>query len=377
MRIKEIEQRLSQIRQELNNENADIAALTTEADALIEERKTLMTQAQNRQALLNKIGMDDGEGEPVVEEPQSRTLGIDSAEYRTGFLKKLRNNDLSDVEQRALSTAASSVGAAVPTSTANKIIEKVKTYAPLLDKIDLLHVPGTIKIPAEGTTVEAQIHAQNAVIKSDDDDKLNDITLSGFEVTKLITISKSVEKMSIEAFEAWLVRKIARAVADKITKLILFGTGTNQAQGIDAITWDDTNSVTVAKSASLTEALVLKAIGLLNAGYDAGAEWIMSKSTFMNDFYPLMNTGKNNLVTFANGKYYVGGYPVEYDDRMTASEAILGNMELGYAGNMPEEVNITSQFVTRENSYDFLGAAMFDGKVSAVEAFVKIKKATA
>lgn len=376
MRINEIEQRLSQIRQELNNENADIAALTTEADALIEERKTLMTQAQNRQALLNKIGMESGDGEPIVEEPQSRTLGIDSAEYRTGFLKKLRGIDLSDVEQRALSTAASSVGAAVPTSTANKIIEKVKTYAPLLDKIDLMHVPGTIKIPAEGTTIEAQIHAQNAVITSDDE-KLDDITLSGFEVTKLITISKSVEKMSMDAFEAWLVRKIARAVADKITKLILFGTGTNQAQGINAITWDDTNSVTVAKTASLTEANVLKAIGLLNAGYDAGAEWIMSKNTFMNDFYPLMNTGKNNLVTFANGKYYVGGYPVEFDDRMTASEAILGNMELGYAGNMPEEVNVTSQFVTRENSYDFLGAAMFDGKVSAVEAFVKIKKATA
>lgn len=376
MRIKEIEQRLSQIRQELNNENADIAALTTEADALIEERNTLMTQAQNRQALLNKIGMESGEGDPVVEEPQSRTLGIDSAEYRTGFLKKLRNLDLSDVEQRALTTATTSVGAAVPTSTANKIIEKVKTYAPLLDKIDLMHVPGTIKIPSEGTTVEAQLHVQNATISSDDE-KLSDITLSGFEITKLVTISKSVEKMSMDAFEAWLVRKIARAVADKITKLILFGTGKNQAQGIDAITWDETNSVTVAKSASLTEALVLKAIGLLNAGYDAGAEWVMSKSTFMNDFYPLMNTGKNNLVTFANGKYYVGGYPVEYDDRMTASEAILGNWELGYAGNMPEEVNVTSQFVTRENSYDFLGAAMFDGKVSAIEAFVKIIKATA
>lgn len=376
MRIKEIEQRLSQIRQALNNENADIDALSTEADALIEERNTLMTQAQNRQALLNKIGTESGDGEPIVEEPENRTFGTDSAEYRAGFLKKLRGMDLSEVEKRALSTAASSVGAAVPTTTANKIIEKVKTYAPLLDKIDLMHVPGTIKIPAEGTTVEAQIHAQNATIKSDDE-KLSDITLSGFEVTKLITISKSVEKMSMDAFEAWLVRKIARAVADKITKLILFGTGSNQAQGIDAITWDDTNSVTVAKTASLTEALVLKVIGLLNAGYDAGAEWIMSKSTFMNDFYPLMNTGKNNLVTFANGKYYVGGYPVEYDDRMTASEAILGNLELGYAGNMPEEINVTSQFVTRENSYDFLGSAMFDGKVSAVEAFVKIRKATA
>lgn len=376
MRIKEIETRLSQIRALLEAPDADIDALTTEADSLIEEKRTLLQKQQNRQALLNKIGMEGGEGEPIIEEPQNRTLGLDSAEYRTGFLKKLRGIDLSDVEKRALSTAASSAGAVVPTSTANKIIEKVKTYAPLLNKIDLLHVAGTISIPAEGTTIEAQVHAQNAPIDSDDDTFTN-VTLSGFEVTKLLTISKSVEKMSMDAFENWLIRKIARAVADKITKLILFGTGSNQAQGVNAITWNDTNSVTVAKTASVTEAVVLKAVGLLNAGYDAGAEWIMSKTTFMNEFYPLMNTGKNNLVTFANGKYYVGGYPVEYDDRMTASEAILGNFELGYTGNMPEDISVTSQFFTRENAYDFLGSAMFDGKVSAVEAFVKVKKATA
>ena len=376
MKIKEIESRLSQIRAALDAEDADIEALTAEADALIEERNNLRTQAQNRAALLSKIGMEGGDGNPIIEEPEKRTLGIDSAEYRSGFLKKLRNLELTDVEKRTLTTAAGSVGNAMPTSTANKIIEKVKTYAPLLEKIDLLHVAGQITIPAEGTTVEAQMHVQGAEITADDE-KLNNISLSGFEITKLITISKSVEKMSIDAFEAWLVRKIAKAVADKITKLILFGTGTNQAQGINAISWNDTNSVTVGKTASVTEAIILKAIGLLNAGYDAGAEWIMSKSTFMTDFYPLMNTGKNNLVTFSGGKYYVGGYPVEYDDRMTADEAFLGNFELGYAGNMPEEVNVTSQFVTRENSYDFLGAAMFDGKVSAVEAFVKIIKATA
>ena len=59
---------------------------------------------------------------------------------------------------------------------------------------------------------------------------------------------------------------------------------------------------------------------------------------------------------------------------MTAHEAILGNLERGYQGNMPEDINVTSQFVARENSYDFLGTAIFDGKVSAIEAFVKIIK---
>ena len=58
-------------------------------------------------------------------------------------------------------------------------------------------------------------------------------------------------------------------------------------------------------------------------------------------------------------------------------EAILGDVYRGYIGNMAEDVNVTSQFVTRENAFDFLGCAIFDGKAQAVEAFVKIAKAGA
>ena len=93
------------------------------------------------------------------------------------------------------------------------------------------------------------------------------------------------------------------------------------------------------------------------------------------DFHPLMNSSAHNVVTCENGVYRVMGYPVMFDERQAAHTAILGNLNRGYLGNMPEEVTVTSQFVVRENSYDFLGSCMFDGKVQAVEAFVKLKKA--
>ena len=77
-----------------------------------------------------------------------------------------------------------------------------------------------------------------------------------------------------------------------------------------------------------------------------------------------------------NGKYFIAGYPVTMDERVTDHEAFLGNIGRGYAGNLAENVTVTPQFVARENAYDFLGAAMFDGKVQATEAFVKVVKAT-
>jgi HK97 family phage major capsid protein len=276
-----------------------------------------------------------------------------------------------------MTTAAASAGAVVPTITVNKVIEKVGQYCPMLDKIELLRVPGGVKIPAEGTTVEAQLHAEGATITADSD-TVTAVQLAAYEITKLVTISKSVERMSIDAFEEWLTRKIAREIAKKISKLIFLGTGTNEPQGINAITWSATNSVTVAVNGSLTAANVKALVGLLNGEYDDGAEWYMKKTTFFNDFHPLMDNSKDNLVTYdpASGKYYVMGYPVNWDDRLTLHEAFLGNALRGYVGNLPEDVTITSEFVVRENSFDFLGCAMFDGKVQATEAFVKLIKAT-
>ena len=380
-RITEIETRLSAIKAEIETEGADITALTTEVDTLMEERKGLMDAIETRKATLDKIAngtigtvvVDNFKGEDKMEE---RKFGVESAEYRSAFLNTLRQSKLNDIEQRAYTTVAGSAGAAVPTQTVNKILEKVHEYAPLLDKIDLLKIIGRVTIPAEGTTVDAQLHAEGAAISADGD-TIYKIDLGSYEITKLVTISKSVETMSIDAFEAYIANKIGRKIADKITDYILHGTGTSQPQGINAISWDDTNSVSVAASGSLTEANVDTLVSLLNGGYDAGAEWVMSKKTFFSDFRPIQNKSKNDVVLKEGNTWYIEGYPVNFDERVTLHEAYLGNFEMGYAGNMAEDVTLTSQFFLRENSFDFLGTAMFDGKVSAVEAFVKLTKAAA
>ena len=389
-RLEKIEARLEEIEKELNSEEieekdeAELEEMEEEVRSLKAEKSQILERAKKRSALERSIAEGKIEGKDITPnnfmggktKMQERTLDNHSTEYRNAWLKNMRGLELNEVEKRALTTVQASAGAVVPTETVNKIIEKVKQYCPILDKIELLHIKGLVSVPAEGTTLDAKVHAQGATISADAD-TLTNVVLAAYEVTKLVTISKSVETMSIDAFENWLVNKIARKVADKIGALIFNGTGTNEAQGINAITWDATNSITVAKTGSLSEANVTGVVALLNGGYFADAEWYMSSSTFFADFHPLMNNSKNNVVTESNGTYRVMGKVVNFDERIAAHEAILGDVYRGYIGNMPEDVNVTSQFVTRENAYDFLGCAMFDGKVQAIEAFVKIAKATA
>lgn len=376
-RMAEIRSRKAELRKTLENDT------TADLDKITEELRNLDTEyadLEKRQETINGINIGviptNEIGNPLTPDNRSESADTEDKEYRSAWLKSVRKIELTDTEQRALTTAANSVGSVIPKMTRNKIVEKVSQFCPMLDKIDLLRVPGGVTIPAEGTTIDAKIHAEGAAITADAD-TITNVVLSAFEITKLVTISKSVEKMSIDAFENWLTTKIARKIADKINALIFNGTGNNEAQGINAITWNATNSITVAKTGNLTAANVKALVALLNGGYDDGAEWYMSKTTFFNDFHPLMDNSKDNIVTQENGKYRVMGYPVCLDDRLTIHEAILGNVYRGYVGNMPEDITITSQFVTRENAYDFLGCAMFDGKVQAKEAFVKLVKATA
>ena len=390
-RLEKIEARLDELEKELAAEDAEnkteeeLDKIEEEVRSLQKEKKDILERAEKRRSLERSIAEGRTKATDITSQffnggntnmSQERTFDIASAEYRNAWLKNIRGLEMSDIETRALTTADSSAGAAVPTTTVNKIIDKVKEYCPIINKIELLHVKGSVTLPAEGTTADAQKHAQGATITADAD-KLVKVTLAGFEITKLVTVSKSVMTMSIDAFEAWLVNKIARKVAEKIDALIFNGTGTGEAQGVNAITWNEANSVTVAKDAALAEANVTGVVALMNGGYFADAEWYMSSSTFFADFHPLMNKSKNNVVTEENGVYRIMGKVVNFDERIAAHEAILGDFYRGYIGNLQEDVNVTSQFVTRENAFDFLGCAIFDGKVQAVEAFVKIAKATA
>lgn len=389
-RLSQIEARLSQIRTEMDQEGADLEALSNEVDNLIVERGQLKQGAETRAALLRKIGTGTvgnplpGMQLPGDPEQRSETYTIDSPEYRTAWIKSLRNNayvgtvdPLTDAEQRAFNTVAGSAGAAIPTQTANTILEKVTQYAPLLSKINLLRVPGMVTFAVEDTVNAAAYHTENDTISASND-KLKSITLSAYEITKLIPISKSVKLMSIPAFETWLVDSLARSIADKISETILLGTGSTQGTGLDkAATWDQsTNSVQIGSAASLTTADVLKLISLLPGGYDARAEFIMSKQTLFNDFMPLQDKSKNDIVVMSGGSYYIYGYPVQLDQRVKAHEAYLGDLYT-VIGNMPEDVTVTSAFDIDTNSYKFLGCAMFDCKPSMSDAIVKLEKADA
>jgi len=385
MRIKEIEARFAAIKQEIEQRGtamtaAEIDALEQETTQLTEERAGLIAAAEKRNGILDNIAKGAGIVSRSFQQNNSENNTPDdpfgTPEYRSAWLKNIRRLPLNDAEKRAFSNASGAGAEAIPTQTANEIISKVKTLAPMLNEVTLLHVKGAVKFAVEGTNNDAAIHKENAAITAAAD-TLTTVTLTGYEIIKLVQISDTVMTMSIAAFENWIVDMLAEAIARKVEDFFINGTGSSQPKGIDkANTWGATNSVTVAKAGSLTAANVQTLIGLLNAGYDRNAKFVMSKKTLFTDFMPLQDTSKNHIVTVQGNSYFVYGYPVLLSDYVKEHEAFLGDFKKVCA-NLAEDINVKNAYDIDTNSYKYSGIAIFDCTPAIGEAFVKLVKGDA
>ena len=389
-RYAEIKARKAEIRKliEGDSENKlDMDELEKELRELYKEEEGLVKRMLMERMLndgSDKASPIPGLVNPLIRSEQGAPEN-DDVLYRSAWLKTLQGKPLTDDEKRAYSTAADSGLPIIPETTANQIIKKMYEVAPILQRCKIFHVPGNFKFAIEGTNDEAALHTENAAINAASD-SLGSVSLTGYEIVKLVKASRACSEMALSAFESYIVEVVAEAIARRIEKYIFTGTGTNQPGGVktagkgaSGAYTDGTDQITVGKTASLTEENVIALYGLLGDGYERNAVWCMNKATFFSDFFPLMNKSKNNVIEFANGKYYIMGAEVYFTGSLAAHEAYLGDFSY-IIGNYSQDITVvrSEHSGLATNSIDYLGACVFDSKpVAGFGAFVHLAKAAA
>ena len=378
--------------QEINARKAELRSMLegsgeVDLDAIEKELRDLDTEfkeLEKRKATIDGINAGTI---PAVEIPNPVTARAadtfdQDKEYRSAWLKNLQGKALTENEQRAYSTAANSALPAIPESTANEIIKKMYEVAPILQRCKIFHVPGNFKFAVEGTNSDAALHTENASITAASD-SLGSVSLTGYEIVKLVKASRATVNMTINAFESYIVEIIAEAIARKIENYIFAGTGSNQPGGVanggkgsNGAYTAGTDQVTVAASANVAEADITTLYGMLASGYERNAVWAMSKATFFAYFYALMNKSKNNLIEFANGKYYIMGCEVYFTGSLAKGVAYLGDFSY-IVGNYSQDITVVKSEHSglATNSVDYLGSCVFDSKaIAGLGAFVKFVK---
>lgn len=371
MNIEQLEERKNAIVAELDNENADLDALEAEMKSINAEMEARAAIEAKKVEIREAIASGKVEAETIktfVEERKTmeKNFTVDGAEYRQAWLKNLMGLQL-DAEERTAITGTD----AIPTETLNKIINVLKDNA-LLGKIDLMQIPGYVKIPIYSTNNEASW----TDTATDSVDVIGNITLQPKQLIKTIEVPATVDKMSISAFERYIVEALANKIESALQKAAIVGTGTGEPTGIITAATAHTGTFT---KAAVTKADLLSIMGDLPSEYQNGACWIMPSKVFFSEVMAIAD--HSTFTNVNNGfDYRLFGKDVVFDDnaKVSTKDAILYGSPKAYHMNLGEGVKVDKDMSIgfRSNSAVYRGVCLADGNLDNAGAFVKYIRAT-
>jgi HK97 family phage major capsid protein len=386
--LEDIEKRAAEIKRLIETDpNANIDSLNIEIGGLQQAKDNIQeTRTGNGFNPITQMSFNTR----VSEEAASGDV-FASEEYRSAFYKKLLGRDLTPSENTAYNRAcetmvaekradafssSGSSSAVLPTLTLNEIINKARTTGGLISVCRGFNLPEKLSVPVATPSSNAQWHTEGAKVDSDDPAKaIVNVSFDGHEILKIFSISAKVRRMSIQAFEQYLVDELVACVMGTIENSLVNGTGSGQGTGLEKITWTPGNNA-VAYSDTLKYTDVVAAMALLKRGYSAGASWAMNNATLYTRIYGIVDDNKRPIFVADPKNEHVGhilGKPIVIDDNIASGDIYLGDFKhMGY--NLAEAPLIE---VSRESSFnrgliDYRALAIADTKPIVEEAFVKM-----
>lgn len=380
-RLAEIEARKIEIRNLLleTDPQANLDELEKELKALDQEAQEL------RKRLEIAKGIEAGAVQtrtvavmtPTASAPKTAEELVASPEYRSAYLKWLQGRDLTDAEQRALTTAADSAGPAVPTQTLNMIIDKMRQTSALFPRVNVSYVPGNLSIVVANAKNAAMWKPEGQDGTPADDTVVN-VTLTGYELIKLVEISAAAQAMTIDAFEAYIASEIGRQIAIAVENAILNGSGSGEPTGIlSGITWDANNSTTWDTAVDYDN--LVDGLALLPTMYHNNAVFVMNRKMLFGGIRKIKTSDKQPIFAYNpqdRAAMTILGYPVILDDYMPDDTILLGDFSYYYLNfAQAPTIDVSREAGFKSGKVTYRGLAVADGKPALAEAFVKIYKA--
>lgn len=369
MRIDEINTRLAAIQNELETAEGDqLTALETEADGLIAERQRIQTEVQTRQQLRESIASGlvgetiETHNHEEENNMENRTFTLESQEYRSAFLKTLRRENLNEMEQRAFTFLTTNTSAPLPTVMQNRIIDLISESHPIVGDVYTLHSGSTISIPVgKSIAADAGKSAEGAAA-NELEITMDDVTLSGDDFTANVKLSYKMLHMAIDAFEDYLITKIAERLGAELAK--------------DIVANIKAQMNTANKSAAgISYATVCAGFGALKR---VGAVIVYgTRETIFNKIVGMVDGNKRPIfqqpITAAAAGVLLGA-TIKYEDAMGAGELLIGDPKK-YLQNVVAPVIIENAKDLDNHKLTFSGYTCQEGALTDDKAFALVAEA--
>ncbi|WP_342504209.1 phage major capsid protein [Lysinibacillus sp. FSL L8-0126] len=282
------------------------------------------------------------------------------------------------VEDRAdVNLTVGANGAVIPSSIANKIIQKVYDISPIYQLATRYNVGGTLSIPyydESAGTIE-MAYADEFVELESTSGKLGSIELKGFLAGALSKVSKSLVNNSQFDIVSFVVTKMAEAISKWIERELLNGT-LNKVEGLSTVT----QTVTAAAATVLTADELIDVQEEVPDVFQGNAIWIMNKTT--RKAIRKLKDGQGNYLlnkdATARWGYSLLGKDVYTSDNMSGMAAgktaiFYGDMS-GLAVKLAEDVSIQilrEKFAT-QHAIGVVGWIEIDSKVENAQKISKL-----
>lgn len=381
-----IEKRTEDIKNTVNNDSeADIVGLSIEAEGLKQAKENLV---EKRSSILSFNPITGTKKQTEDEEKVTDVFG--TTEYRSAFYKGLLGKELTQPEQRAIESAnevlrvekrlanfntVTDNASVIPTQTLNEVVRKARTEGGMLQEARGFNVPANLKIPVGTPLTKAEWHVEGEEVESEDN-KPSYVEFKSHELIKIFSMSASAKKMSIQAFEQYIIDELVASVMEAIEQSLVSGTGVGQGKGIETITFNAGNSVEYTTVPVYTD--FTKTVALLERGYSKGAKWSMNNATLYNSVYSVVDSNDRPIFISDPKGESIGkilGFDVVIDDNIAEGDMYLGNLKnLGY--NIPDGIalEVSTQSSFNRGLVDYRALAIADTQVILPEAFVKLTK---
>jgi HK97 family phage major capsid protein len=275
--------------------------------------------------------------------PQGPADVYDSDEYRKAFMDyTLRGKAFpANLRDAAESTTTPDVGAVIPTTIAQRIVEKMESIGMILPLVTHTAYKGGVSIPTSAVKPVATWVAEGA--GSDTQKKTTgSITFGYYKLRCAISMSLETSVVTLGFFETTFVNSVSEAMVKAQEQTIISGTGSGQPKGILAETAPDGQNVDITATGKIDYSTLVDAEAALPLAYENGAVWFMTKKTFMK-FIGMVDSAKQPI---ARVNYGINGAP---ERTLLGRRVVLNDYMPSYADTVTSDTVVA--FLFRPEDY--------------------------
>jgi HK97 family phage major capsid protein len=408
---------------------ADRKVLLDEVQKLIDEGKIEDSQAKmkevetldnkweetklanaNLNALKDNVKATDLSNESVtvnrgtlVAEITANKVTDDKKQYENAWAKYMQGKTLDANEQvlfdstnrtfnNAYTHDTSNTAVLIPETVVAGIWKRATEMYPLLADVKKFNVKGTLTMKKHtGITAGDAAFYSEGTATADEQNSFGEISLSGCELAKSITVTWKLRTMATEEFIPFIINELGERVGVALGVSVSVGKGASatprEPEGVETALLAEASTPQVVSydpEATKPDPLAYEdftlAISKIHSSYLAGSSIYANNTTIWTQLANLKDGQGRPLFipdVTSGGVGRMFGMVVKPDAGVTDGSIIIGNPNAGYIFNTNEPMSVATEEHVKLRTVDYAAYTIVDGAVIDTKAFALIRNTPA